>query len=207
MASRAESNTGHIGRGQGLSPLHQSFSSLSAIWAQAPSSYCLENSMKQYGYVKFLIVLASSLILGRSSNVRVIRFFGVSRFFLLFTITRGNSTRNGLNRWLIQPFFLSEDLSFSLLSGWRGLRNSPGRLLALWKVIIELQQWQLQRQEKRHLRIKTWGIVTILRLSQFIRILQWWRRTLQLVWCHWVQNCTKYRELKISGCTLKLSSK
>lgn len=132
MASRAESNTGHIGRRRGLSPLHQPFYSLSAIWAQAPSSYCLENSMKQYGYVKFLIVLASSLILGRSSNVRVILFVGVSRFFLLFTITRGNSTRNGLNRWLIQPFSLSEDLSFSLLSGWRGLRNSPGRLLGLW---------------------------------------------------------------------------
>lgn len=133
MASRAESNTGHIGRRRGLSPLHQPLSSLSAIWAKAPSSYCFENSIKQYGYVKFLLVLASSLILGRSSNVRVILFFGVSRFFLLLTITRGNSTRKGLNRWLIQPFFLSEDLSFSLLSGWRGLRNSPGRLLALWK--------------------------------------------------------------------------
>ena len=188
MASRAESNTGHIGRRRWLSPLYQSFSSLSAIWAQVPSSYCLENSMKQYGYAKFLIVLASSLILGRSSNVRVILFFGVSRFFLLFTITRGNSTRNGLNRWLIQPFFLSEDLSFSLLSGWRGLRNSPGRLLALWKSYHRASAMIMERRQKRHLRIKTWGIVTILRLSQFVRILQWWRRKLQLVWCHWVHN-------------------
>ena len=88
-------------------------------------------------------------------------------------------------RWALalRRVFWEKQLWMQKVSACQAFKIYPDCLTVAEMGSFSNREFWRQQQEKRHLKINTCAIVTILRLSHLVRILQCWRKTLKLDWC------------------------
>ena len=80
----------------------------------------------------------------------------------------------------LRRVFWEKQLWMQKVSACQAFKIYPDCLTVAEMGSFSNREFWRQQQEKRHFKINTCAIVTILRLSHLVRILQCWRRTLQL---------------------------